>query len=145
MTYGDHVSRHVEEVRGTRGNVFVAPQAVDVDHFGAPVADEAAARPALEPGPATGPLVLFVGRLEEEKGVRVLLDAWGSAALGQGARLALAGRGRLEPARGRPPAAASARLATLPHPTCRRFTRPPTCSWCRRSEPQLSPSHGGWS
>ena len=37
-TYGAHVSRYVERHRGARGNVFVAPQAVDVDHFAAPVA-----------------------------------------------------------------------------------------------------------
>ena len=95
MTYGDHVSRHVEAVRGTRGRVFVAPQAVDVEHYAAPVDPEArgAARARADAG--EGPLVLFVGRLEEEKGVRVLLEAWGRAALGDGARLALAGRGRL--------------------------------------------------
>ncbi len=97
LTYGDHVSRHVEEVRGARGNVFVAPQAVDVDHFGAKVADEArdSARTRAGAGDA-GPLVLYVGRLEEEKGVRVLLDAWEIAALGSGARLVVAGRGSLE-------------------------------------------------
>ena len=97
VTYGPHVSRYIERHRGARGNVFVAPQAVDVEHFGAPVpdAERAAAR---ERAAAAGAdlLVLFVGRLEPEKGVDVLLDAWCRADLGPDARLAFAGRGPLE-------------------------------------------------
>ena len=94
-TYGDHVSRYVERHRGGRGNVFVAPQAVDVDHFAAPVAagERDAARERAGAGPDDA-LFLFVGRLEREKGVDVLLDAWDAAGL-PGARLALAGEGPL--------------------------------------------------
>lgn len=94
ITYGDHVSRYVESHRGDRGAVFVAPQAVDVAHFGAPVAD--AARLAARRRGGAGQddvLVLYVGRLEQEKGVQVLLDAWRRAALGPNVRLALAGAG----------------------------------------------------
>jgi glycosyltransferase involved in cell wall biosynthesis len=96
-TYGSHVSRYVERYRGDRGNVFVAPQAVDVDHFGAPVphAERAAARERAGAG-ENDVLVLFVGRLVPEKGIETLLDAWGRADLGPGARLALAGSGPLE-------------------------------------------------
>ena len=96
VTYGPHVSRYIERFR-TTGNVFVAPQAVNVEHFGAPVPDDArtAARERAG-GPGTELLALFVGRLEEEKGVDLLLDAWRRADLGEGARLALAGRGPLE-------------------------------------------------
>ena len=95
-TYGAHVSRYVERHRGARGNVFVAPQAVDVDHFAAPVApeDRAAARERAGAGPGQT-LFLFVGRLEAEKGIDVLLDAWRAAAPA-GARLAFAGTGPLE-------------------------------------------------
>ncbi len=94
-TYGPHVTRHVERHR-TRGNVVVAPQAVDVAHYGAPVAapaarSGAAAREARE----DDLLVLFVGRLEREKGVGVLLDAWRRAGLSGSARLAIAGDGLL--------------------------------------------------
>ncbi|MGH2740990.1 MAG: glycosyltransferase family 4 protein, partial [Thermoleophilaceae bacterium] len=94
ITYGDHVSRYVEQHRGGRDRVFVAPQAVDVAHFGAPVpdADRAAARERAGAGDAEL-LVLYVGRLEREKGIEVLLDGWGRAALGPGAKLALAGEG----------------------------------------------------
>lgn len=94
-TYGVHVSRYVERHRGGRGQVFVAPQAVDVDHFGAevPGADRQAAREQAGAGP-DDVLFLFVGRLEPEKGVELLLDAWRGAGL-DGARLAVAGAGPL--------------------------------------------------
>jgi glycosyltransferase involved in cell wall biosynthesis len=94
VTYGPHVSRYVERHRGTRGNVFEAPQAVSAEHFGAPVP---AQEVATARGGAEGFLLLFVGRLEREKGVEVLLDAWRRANLGEGATLALAGSGTLRP------------------------------------------------
>ncbi|HYJ00511.1 MAG TPA: glycosyltransferase family 4 protein [Thermoleophilaceae bacterium] len=96
-TYGPHVSAYVERRRGSADGVVVAPQAVDVDHFGAPVpeAERAAAR-GRAGGPGADLLVLFVGRLVREKGVETLLDAWRRADLGPGARLALAGSGPLE-------------------------------------------------
>ena len=96
-TYGVHVSRHVEASRGARGGVFVAPQTVDVEHFGAAVSEEDCAHARRRAGGEnTEMLVLYVGRLELEKGVRVLLEAWRDADLGSGARLALAGAGPLE-------------------------------------------------
>jgi glycosyltransferase involved in cell wall biosynthesis len=96
VTYGPHVSRYVEGHRDG-GRVFVAPQAVDVEHFGAEVsaADRAAARERAG-GEGADLLALFVGRLEREKGVETLLAAWREADLGPGARLALAGRGPLQ-------------------------------------------------
>ncbi len=95
-TYGAHVSRHVERTRGRRGGVVVAPQAVDVDHFAAPVAAEVRAQARVHAGGGgTELLVLYVGRLETEKGVRLLLEAWRNADLGSGARLVLAGAGPL--------------------------------------------------
>lgn len=93
MTYGEHVSRYVESHRGDRGGVFVAPQAVDVDHFGAPVTAAARVVARQRAGAGEGDLlVLYVGRLEDEKGVDVLLESWQRARL-RGARLALAGEG----------------------------------------------------
>ena len=96
VTYGEHVSRYVQQRSGGRERVFVAPQAVDVAHFGARVPDPArAAAREWAAGPAAELLVLFVGRLVREKGVELLLEAWREAGLGSGARLALAGEGPL--------------------------------------------------
>ena len=89
VTYGPHVTAHV----GRDENVFEAPQAVSAELFGAPVPDnerrawrERAGDPAF--------LALFVGRLVEEKGVRILQAAWRQAAL-EDAALAFAGDGPL--------------------------------------------------
>jgi glycosyltransferase involved in cell wall biosynthesis len=96
VTYGSHVSEHVSESRGKRGNVFEAAQAVDAARFAAPVPpqDRAAARERAVAG-ETAFLALFAGRLEREKGVDVLLAAWREAALPEGAVLAFAGDGPL--------------------------------------------------
>ena len=93
VTYGPHVTRHVQRHR-RRGDVFEAPQAVSAEHFGRPVPADDRARwreLANAPGEDTF-LVLFVGRLEEEKGIRVLAEAWQEAGLANAA-LALAGSG----------------------------------------------------
>jgi glycosyltransferase involved in cell wall biosynthesis len=96
-TYGPHVSRYVERYRGSDSGVVVAPQAVDVDHFGAPVAEaERDAARERAGGADAELLVLYVGRLVGEKGIETLIEAWRRADLGAGARLALAGRGPLE-------------------------------------------------
>jgi glycosyltransferase involved in cell wall biosynthesis len=93
-TYGEHVSRHVERTRGPRGGVVVAPQAVDVEHFGAEVSAEERARWREHAG-ARGeePLVVFTGRVEREKGIETLIEAWPHVKAGT--RLAIAGTGPL--------------------------------------------------
>lgn len=96
-TYGPHVSRYVEGYRGSDSGVVVAPQAVDVDHFGAPIAeDERTAARQRAAGTDAELLVLYVGRLVDEKGIETLIESWRRADLGAGARLALAGEGPLE-------------------------------------------------
>jgi glycosyltransferase involved in cell wall biosynthesis len=67
--------------------VFEAPQAVSAEHFAAPVAPRQV---------GDGFVLLFVGRLEREKGIDVLLDAWRRADLA-GATLLFAGSGPLRP------------------------------------------------
>ncbi|HEY1594236.1 MAG TPA: glycosyltransferase family 4 protein [Thermoleophilaceae bacterium] len=96
-TYGPHVSAYVGEQRGNDRNVFVAPQAVSAEEFGKEISPDLRRHArAMAGAPADGGfLALFVGRLEKEKGVRVLLDAWRRANLGDGAVLALAGDGPL--------------------------------------------------
>lgn len=97
VTYGPHVSRYVERHRGRGDDVFVAPQSVEPELFGRAVAaDEVDAWRAEARLPASGPLVLFVGRLVPEKGVRELLAAWRSVrAERPDATLAIAGDGEL--------------------------------------------------
>jgi glycosyltransferase involved in cell wall biosynthesis len=83
-TYGPHVSAYVRS-RGARGPVLEAPQSVDDAFWAAPAAPRRHA-----PFQAA-----FAGRLEEEKGVAVLLRAWEAAGLGADAALLLAGDGPL--------------------------------------------------
>ena len=94
VTYGPHVTEHVRR-RRPHGPVFEAPQAVSAEQFGAAVGDAEQAVWRQRAGVADdGFLALYVGRLEEEKGVRILLTAWRDAGLPDAA-LALAGDGPL--------------------------------------------------
>jgi glycosyltransferase involved in cell wall biosynthesis len=95
VTYGSHVSAHVARYRNA-GNIFEAPQAVEVERFSQLVAEaeRLAVRSSLAT-PEDGLLVLYVGRLVREKGVEVLLEAWELAGLRPGAVLALTGDGPL--------------------------------------------------
>jgi glycosyltransferase involved in cell wall biosynthesis len=85
VTYGRHVSAYVGRFRS--GNVFEAPQAVSAELFGTPLRAEK----------HEGFRLLFVGRLEREKGVDVLLDAWRKAGLDDNATLTFAGAGPIRP------------------------------------------------
>jgi glycosyltransferase involved in cell wall biosynthesis len=92
VTYGPHVSRYVEEHRGGRGNVFVAPQAA-APEFREAVDPQRAHTRREELGVGDGELlVAFAGRLVREKGVDVLVDAWRRS--GVAGMLVLAGEGR---------------------------------------------------
>ncbi len=89
VTYGPHVSAYVA-ARGAR-NVHVAPQAVDNDFWGAAVVSP----PQVAGWPEeAAPRFLFVGRAAPEKGLDVLLRAWGAVRERlPGAALVLAGVG----------------------------------------------------
>ena len=80
-TYGPHVSAYVRS-KGARGPVVEAPQSVDDAFWTGPAVPERRA-----PFQA-----LFAGRVEPEKGVATLLEAWRAAALPESA-LVLAGEG----------------------------------------------------
>ena len=96
VTYGPHVSAYVAEQRGNADNVFVAPQCVDNAHFGREVSGEERAGARARAGAVgAGFLLLFAGRIEREKGIEVLVEAWRQAGLGD-ATLALAGAGPLK-------------------------------------------------
>jgi len=102
VTYGPHVSAYVR-AKGARGPVLEAAQAVDGPFWG----ETTSAPDRRAPFQA-----LFVGRLEREKGVPVLTDAWRRSGLGAPhATLVLAGGGRLEPGAAVPGTQAAGPLA----------------------------------
>jgi glycosyltransferase involved in cell wall biosynthesis len=78
-TYGPHVSAYVQ-TKHPRGEVFEAPQSVDVDFWTS----------TAQPERHGEFQILYAGRLEREKGVDVLAKAW------DGGTLVLAGEGSLE-------------------------------------------------
>ena len=114
VTYGPHVSAHVARARGHLAGVLEAPQAVSAELFGAPVpaARRAEARARLGAGEDAF-AALFVGRLEREKGVEVLLEAWRTGRLGALGTLSVVGEGPLGPAVGAA-GASERRLGSLP-------------------------------
>jgi glycosyltransferase involved in cell wall biosynthesis len=101
VTYGPHVSAYVARYRGGRRNVFEAPQAATLG-------------PDLDRGEHDGFRLLFVGRLEREKGLDVLVDAWRRAGLGGGAELLVAGSGPMTAGGPGVRALGSVRRADLP-------------------------------
>jgi glycosyltransferase involved in cell wall biosynthesis/peptidoglycan/xylan/chitin deacetylase (PgdA/CDA1 family) len=132
VAYGNHVKGHVTEVPGVDSDkVFVAGQAIEPSPF-------AAVTPTFgEPA-----VILFVGRLEDEKGVRDLVNAFHTLRL-PCARLLFAGTGSLRDAVKRygrddwrikaighvpnsqlPRLMSSARCLVLPSLTTRKFREP---------------------
>lgn len=92
VTYGEHVRRYVARYRGRDDDVFIAPQSVEAELFGRPVAAEEVTAWRAEAGLPDGPVVLYVGRLVPEKGVEDLLGAWRTI---EGATLVAIGDGPL--------------------------------------------------
>ena len=76
VTYGEHVRSYVAGYRGHDDDVVIAPQSVEAELFGRPVAEHEIAAWRAEAGLPDGPLVLYAGRLVEEKGIEALLAAW---------------------------------------------------------------------
>jgi glycosyltransferase involved in cell wall biosynthesis len=113
VTYGEHVRRFVGVIRGRDDDVLVAPQSVEPALFAREVPDEEIEGFRAEHELGSGPLVLYVGRLVEEKGVSVLLDAW--PRVGAEASLVLIGDGPLASAARAVPGVRL--LGPLPRPT----------------------------
>lgn len=93
VAYGEHVRRFVANIRGRDSDVFIAPQTVEPELFAREVADEEIERFRSDHDLGETPLVLYVGRLVEEKGVGVLLEAWSNVS--SPATLVLIGEGPL--------------------------------------------------
>jgi glycosyltransferase involved in cell wall biosynthesis len=87
LVYGSHVARFVEDEIGPRDAVFEAAQAVESDRFAAPPRTSSSVGAPLR--------ALFVGRLEPEKGLDVLLESL--TLVSAPVTLGLAGSGSLEP------------------------------------------------
>jgi glycosyltransferase involved in cell wall biosynthesis len=88
VTYGDHVKGFVASTPGVDARkIFTAGQAVDPKQF------EGIVRKTPK-----RPTALFIGQLEQRKGVDVLLDAWTIAGPSVGGTLRLIGNGSMEAA-----------------------------------------------
>jgi len=85
VAYGDHVKAYLADDMGVpTSKIFVAGQAVEGSLF--------ASAPRINPG--TPAVALYIGQLEERKGIGYLIDAFRSLP-GDGIRLRLVGSGSL--------------------------------------------------
>jgi len=85
IVYGDHVRRALVSISGVdNAKIFTAAQAVDGRRF------------SVSSDPARSREILFVGRFEEEKGLRELIAAFGIVG-DPSLRLSVVGNGSLEP------------------------------------------------
>jgi len=75
VTYGTHVSNYVQSESGRTENVFVSPQAVQNERFQVSVPQEAVSALRSRLNLLDRPTLTFVGRLTEEKGLGVLMEA----------------------------------------------------------------------
>ncbi len=95
ITYGSHVSAYVAHQRNDETGIFEATQAVDNSFFSRQVTIDEQEGLRKELGLGEGPIVLFVGRLVEEKGLRYLLRAWQGIERKGDEVLVVAGEGQL--------------------------------------------------
>jgi glycosyltransferase involved in cell wall biosynthesis len=98
VVYGEHVKRYLESEGVPAERIFVAPHAVDNASYNRTVdgAELGALRRHLDLEPDTK-VILYLGRLEDGKGLPVLLEAFASLNR-QDAVLVLAGSGSQRPA-----------------------------------------------
>lgn len=93
VTYGEHVKRYLVRIGVPGEKIFVAAHAVDNEAYSraVPAAEVAGLRKKLRV-PATERVILYLGRLEESKGLRYLLEAF--RRVKEKATLVVAGDGR---------------------------------------------------
>jgi glycosyltransferase involved in cell wall biosynthesis len=79
VTYGEHVKRYLLSLGVADEKIFVAPHAVDNEQYSqsVPLTEIEALREELRLAP-TDRVVLYLGRLEESKGLAYLLEAFRS-------------------------------------------------------------------
>ncbi|MFN0158298.1 MAG: glycosyltransferase family 4 protein [Bacteroidota bacterium] len=75
VVYGSHVEQYLVEMGVSREKIFIAWQAVDNALLSRHVDDTAVAELRAELGAEEKKVILYVGRLEDQKGVEYLLEA----------------------------------------------------------------------
>jgi glycosyltransferase involved in cell wall biosynthesis len=94
IVYGPHVAAHISAESGRTEGIFEVSQAVDNELFRRPNrTDVESVRAAFRPDDS--PMGCFVGRLEREKGLEILVQALATTVVDQ--RLLVVGSGSLEP------------------------------------------------
>ncbi len=96
LVYGRHVAAHVAAESGRTHSIFEAYQAVDNAFFGRRVPATEVERVRQELGLPAGAALLYVGRLEPEKGLEALLDSFADVRAARS--LVLVGTGSIEAA-----------------------------------------------
>lgn len=76
VVYGPHVEHYLTDLGVSPERIHVAWNTVDVEKFSNPDASDSAAVRAQFGVPADAKVVLYVGRLVEEKGIEYLLDGF---------------------------------------------------------------------
>ena len=88
---GSAAQSYCDSLRARIRRSFTAPNAVDNSFF-----ERVDERPRREPLLGDRPVFLYVGRLDEEKGVDILLRAWGATGEAHGGTLLVVGSGSQE-------------------------------------------------
>jgi glycosyltransferase involved in cell wall biosynthesis len=77
VVYGEHVKRYLVSLNVAPEKIFVAAHAVDNSQYNRRIYDEEKAGLRMKLGLTSDKVVLYLGRLEEEKGVDHLIRAFG--------------------------------------------------------------------
>ncbi len=75
IVYGPHVKNYLMDLKIPEHKIFIAPQSMDNEQFNRPVGDEEKQRLLQELNLSGKKIVLYVGRLEECKGLIYLMEA----------------------------------------------------------------------
>jgi glycosyltransferase involved in cell wall biosynthesis len=95
VTYGPHIAKYLESIGVQRDRIFNSYNVIDNKMFGATVPRERLAYLKQTLSLEGRKVLLFVGRLTEEKGLRYLMEAFSSLPASLKATLILVGRGEM--------------------------------------------------